>query len=120
MRAMTLDVVFDYLGTRLNASRAGTTQIVINWRFPDTKETAASTLSHGALTAVVGKDAASADATVTIPRSVFAAAVLGERSIADEIRRGEAVVDGKAAVVTQLFGLFDDFDTAFPIVEPRR
>jgi len=91
---MTLDVVFDYLGTRLNASRAGTTQIVINWRFPDTKE--------------------------TIPRSVFAAAVLGERSIADEIRRGEAVVDGKAAVVTQLFGLFDDFDTAFPIVEPRR
>jgi hypothetical protein len=30
------------------------------------------------------------------------------------------MVDGKAAVVTQLFGLFDDFDTAFPIVEPRR
>jgi len=120
LRAMTLDVVFDYLGTRLNAPRAGTTQTVINWRFPDTKETAASTLSHGALTAVVGKDAANADATVTIPRSVFAAAVLGERSIADEIRRGEAIVDGKAAVVTQLFGLFDDFDTAFPIVEPRR
>jgi alkyl sulfatase BDS1-like metallo-beta-lactamase superfamily hydrolase len=120
LRAMTLDVVFDYLGTRLNAPRAGTTQIVINWRFPDTKETVASTLSHGALTAVIGKDASNADATVTIPRSVFAAAVLGERSIADEIRRREAIVDGNAAVVTQLFGLFDDFDTAFPIVEPRR
>ena len=67
----------------------------------------------------MGKDAANADAMVTIPRSAFVAAVLGDRSIADEIQRGEAIVDGKAAVVTQLFALFDHSVTAFPIVEPR-
>ena len=54
---------------------------------------------------MIGKDAAKADATVTIPRAVFEQVVLGQRSMAD---------------ATQLFGLFDDFDTAFPIAEPRK
>jgi alkyl sulfatase BDS1-like metallo-beta-lactamase superfamily hydrolase len=120
LHAMTLDLVFDHLGTRLNGSRAGTTKIVINWRFSDTKESAASTLSHGALTAVIGKDVGDADATVTMRRKVFEALILGQRVMADAIQRGDAAVTGNATRVTQLFGLFDDFDVAFPIVEPRR
>jgi alkyl sulfatase BDS1-like metallo-beta-lactamase superfamily hydrolase len=115
-----LDLVFDHLGTRLNAPRAGAIQIVINWHFPDTKETAASTLSHGALTAVMGKNAVNSDATVTMPRALFEAAVLGQRAIADAILRRDAAVAGNATRVSQLFGLFDDFDAAFPIVEPLR
>ena len=120
LHAMTLALVFDHLGTRLNAPRAGTTQIVINWHFSDTKESAASTLSHGALTAVMGKDASPADATVAMPRAVFETVVLGQRSMADAIQAGAAIVNGDAARVTQLFGLFDDFDAQFPIVEPRK
>ena len=120
LHAMTLDLVFDHLGTRLNGPRAGTGQIVVNWRFPDTKESAVSTLSHGALTAVMGKDATNADATVTMPRAVFGAVVLRQRAIGDAIQAGDARVAGNATRVTQLFGLFDDFDAAFPIVEPRR
>ena len=94
-------------------------QSVINWRFPDTRESAASTLSHGALTAVMGKEAGNGDATVTIPRAVFEAVVLGQRAMAEAIQRGDATVTGNSARVIQLFGLFDDFDAAFPIVEPR-
>jgi alkyl sulfatase BDS1-like metallo-beta-lactamase superfamily hydrolase len=119
LHAMRLDLVFDHLGTRLNAPRAGTTRIVINWHFPDTKETAASTLSHGALTAVMGKDAANADATVTMPRALFEAAVLGQGAIAGAIQRRDAAVAGNAIRVFQLFALFDDSDAAFSIVEPR-
>jgi alkyl sulfatase BDS1-like metallo-beta-lactamase superfamily hydrolase len=120
LHAMTLDLVFDHLGTRVNGPRAGAGQILINWHFADTTESAASTLSHGALTAVIGKDAAKADATVTMPRAVFERVVLGQRSMADAIQVGDATVEGNASLVTQLFGLFDDFDAAFPIVEPRR
>ena len=120
LHAMPLDLVFDHMGTRLNAPRAGTARIVINWHFPDTKETAASMLSHGALTAVIGKTAAKADATVTAPRTVLEAVILKQRDISDAIQRGDAAVDGNAARVTQLFALFDDFDAAFPIVEPRK
>jgi alkyl sulfatase BDS1-like metallo-beta-lactamase superfamily hydrolase len=119
LHAMPIAQVFDYLGTRVDGPRAGTTNIVINWRFPDTKESAASTLSHGALTVVMEKDAANADATVTMPRAIFEMVVMGKDTIADAIQRGEATVAGNAARVTQLLGLFDDFDAAFPIVEPR-
>ncbi len=62
---------------------------------------------------MIGKDAAKADATVTIPRAVFEQVVLGQRSMADAIKVGDAAVVGNATRVTQLFGLFDDFDTAF-------
>src|SRR5215472_15402327 len=83
LHAMTLDLVFDYLGTRLNGPRAGTMQSVINWLFPDTSDSAASTLAHGALTAVMGKEVDNADATVTIPRAVFESVVLGQRTMAE-------------------------------------
>jgi len=81
---------------------------------------AASALSHGALTAVMGKDAPPADATVAMPRAVFETVVLGQRSMAEAIQAGAAMVSGDAACVTQMFGLFDDFDIQFPIVEPRK
>src|SRR5215471_18020168 len=119
LHAMTLDLVLDYLGTRLNGPRAGTMQIVINWVFPDTNDSAASTLSHEALTAVLGKEASNPDATVTIARAVFESVVLGQRTMAEAIQRGDATVTGNSTRVVQLFGLFDDFDATFPIVEPR-
>jgi alkyl sulfatase BDS1-like metallo-beta-lactamase superfamily hydrolase len=119
LHAMPIAQVFDYLGTRVDGPRAGTTNIVINWRFPDTKESAASTLSHGALTVVTEKAAANADATVTMPRAIFEMVIMGKHTIADAIQRNEAMVAGNAARVTQLLGLLDDFDAAFPIVEPR-
>jgi alkyl sulfatase BDS1-like metallo-beta-lactamase superfamily hydrolase len=119
LHAMTIDLIFDHLGTRLNGPRAGTAQVTVNWHFPDTKESAVSTLSHGALTAVIGAEATNADATVTMQRAVFEALVLKRRGIADVIRAGDATVVGNTTRLTQLFGLFDDFETRFSIVEPR-
>jgi len=120
LHSMSLSLAFDYLGTRLNGPRAGTARSVINWHFTDTKESAASNLSHGALTAVMGKNDANADATVTMARAAFETVVLKQRTMADAIQRGDAQVSGDAAKVTQLFDFLDDFDAVFPIVEPRR
>jgi alkyl sulfatase BDS1-like metallo-beta-lactamase superfamily hydrolase len=120
LHAMDLSLLFDHLGTRINGPRAGTARIVINWRFTDTKESAASTLSHGALTAVMEKNDARADATVTIPRAAFEAVILRQRTIDDVIQKGDVTISGNAGRLTQLIGLLDDFDAAFPIVEPRR
>ncbi len=50
LRAMPISQVSDYLGTRIDGPRAGRANIVINWRFTDTRESLASTLEHGALT----------------------------------------------------------------------
>jgi alkyl sulfatase BDS1-like metallo-beta-lactamase superfamily hydrolase len=120
LRAMSLGLVFDYLGTRLNGPRAGGAQMVVNWRFRDSGESAASTLSHGALSTVVGKNAPNADATVTLSRAAFEAVIVGPRTISDVIQAGEATATGNVARVSELFGLLDDFEGAFPIVEPRQ
>lgn len=120
LHAIPIALVFDYLGTRINGPRAGTANIVINWRFTDTHESLTSTLEHGALTAVTGKDAANADATVNMTRAVFERIAMGQRPVTDAIQRGDATVTGNATRVTQLFGLFDGFDAAFPIVEPLK
>src|SRR5882672_7535666 len=65
LHAMSVAQVFDYLGTRIDGPRAGTENIVINWRFTDTHESLASTLEHGALTSITGKTDPNAVATVT-------------------------------------------------------
>ena len=54
LHAMSAGDAFDYLGTRIDGPRAGTTKIVINWHFTDSHESLVSTLVHGALTTISG------------------------------------------------------------------
>ena len=118
--AMPAGLVFDDLGTTLNGPRAQSTKMVLNWRFTDTKEWLASTLDHAALTYIMGKTANNADAMATTTRSVFNAIVLRQRTFADAQQGGALTIAGNGARFTELMGLFDDFDPAFAIVEPRR
>jgi alkyl sulfatase BDS1-like metallo-beta-lactamase superfamily hydrolase len=76
LHAMPIALVFDYLGTRVDGPRAGTANMVINWRFTDTRESLASNLEHGALTWITGKTAPNAMTMVTTTRSVFESVIL--------------------------------------------
>lgn len=118
--AMPVSLVFDYLGTTLNGPRAEHTKMVLNWRFSDTREAVASTVDHAALTYVEGKTATNADATLTLSRATFNAIVLRQRTVADAQSRGELTMAGEGERLQELMSLFDDFDPAFNIVEPRR
>jgi alkyl sulfatase BDS1-like metallo-beta-lactamase superfamily hydrolase len=57
---------------------------------------------------------------VTTTRAVFNAIVLRQRTFADAEARGELTTTGNGQRLTELMSLFDDFDPAFNIVEPRR
>jgi alkyl sulfatase BDS1-like metallo-beta-lactamase superfamily hydrolase len=118
LRVMPIGQVFDYLGTRVDGPRAGTADIVINWRFTDTHESLASTLEHGALTWIQDKTAADAAANVTATRAAFERVILGQRSLADAIEQGEITTSGDAKAVSLLFALLVDFETGFAVVEP--
>lgn len=120
LHAMPVAVVFDYLGTRIDGPRAGTANIVINWRFTDTRELLASTLEHGALTSITGKTAPNAVATVTTTRPVFESVILGQRTLADAMEHGDIANVGDAKALSDLFSLLVDFETGFPMVEPSR
>jgi alkyl sulfatase BDS1-like metallo-beta-lactamase superfamily hydrolase len=120
MRAMPVDRVFDYLGTRLDGPRAGSAHFVINWKFTDTHESLASTLEHGALTWITGKNAANAVATVTATRAAFESVILGQRALADAMERREITAIGDAQAVSRLLALLVDFESGFPVIEPGR
>jgi alkyl sulfatase BDS1-like metallo-beta-lactamase superfamily hydrolase len=120
LHAMPIALVFDYLGTRVEGPRAGTANIVINWRFTDTGESLASTLEHGALTSITGKTAPNAVTTVTTTRPVFESVILRQRTLADAIEHREITTVGDAKAVSDLLALLADFETGFPIVEPGR
>ena len=118
LHAMPIAVVFDYLGTRIDGPRAGTANIVINWRFTDTRESLASTLEHGALTSITGKTAPNAQTTVTTTRPVFESVILERRTLADAMEHGEITIIGDAKAVSDLLALLLDFEGGFAVVEP--
>jgi len=120
VRAMSLDLFFDYLGIRLDAGRADGRRIVINWVFADLDHCYVMNLENCALTCLADRRSNRADATVTLERAVLNRLVLREVSFADAVAQGQARIDGDAARVAELFDLLDDFSLMFEVIEPKR
>jgi len=120
VRAMSLDLFFDYLGVRLNGDKAEGLTIVINWVFSDLGRRYVLNLEHSALTYLADRQSEHADATVTLERAVLDRLILRELLLADAVQRGLVSIDGDPAKVAELFGLLDDFALMFEVVEPKR
>jgi len=118
IKAMSLDLFFNYLGVRLNGEKAGGTDITLNWVFTDTREQVLLHLSNGALSHVIGRTDNSADATVTLTRSALNRFILGQSTLDEEAQNGEITVKPDIVPLDTLLGLLDDFDLWFNIVEP--
>jgi linear primary-alkylsulfatase len=120
VRAMSLDLFFDYLGVRLDGDKAEGRRLVINWVFSDLDRRYVSNLENCALTYLADRQSDHADATVTLERAVLNRLVLRELTFADAVARGLVTVAGDPAGVIELFEILDDFTLAFDVVEPHR
>ena len=120
VRAMSLDLFFDYLGVRLNGERAEGRRLVINWVFPDLGRRYVLNLENCALTSLADRQNDVADATVTLDRAMLNRLVLREMPFADAAQRGLVRIEGDSSKVVELFGLLDDFTLMFEVVEPKR
>jgi alkyl sulfatase BDS1-like metallo-beta-lactamase superfamily hydrolase len=120
VRAMSLDLFFDYLGVRLNGEKAEGRHIVINWLIADTGRRYVLNLENCALTYLADRQCDHADATVTTDRAVLDRLVLRETTAADAIQRGLARIEGDSGKLVELFSLLDDFALMFDVVEPKR
>jgi linear primary-alkylsulfatase len=118
VRAMTLDLVFDYLGVQLNGPRAAERDLSFNFVFPDLAETHAVVVSNGALSHREGRQLDDADVTVTLPRTLLDEILLGQASVEGAIAAGTMIVDGDAGALQTLLGLLDRFEFWFDIVTP--
>src|SRR5262247_858224 len=120
VRAMSLDLFFDYLGVRLKGEKAEGRRIVLNWVFSDLGRRYVLNLENCALTYLADRQADGADATMTLDRAVLDAIVLRELAVADAVQQGRVRVEGDPARVVELFELLDDFTLMFEVVEPKR
>jgi alkyl sulfatase BDS1-like metallo-beta-lactamase superfamily hydrolase len=120
VRAMSLDLFFDYLGVRLNGEKAEGRRLVLNWVFSDLGRRYVLNLENCALTYLADRQHDGADATVTLDRAVLDSIVLRELTVADSVQRGLVRVGGDPSRVVELFELLDDFTPMFEVVEPKR
>lgn len=125
VRAMSLDLFFDYLAVRLNGENAEGHRFVLNWIFPDGDHPAGGrryvlTLQNCALTYLAERQSEHPDATVTLGRPVLDRLVLRELTIEEAIDRGLVAIAGDRTRVALLFALLDDFTLMFDVIEPRR
>jgi len=122
VRALPLDLFFDYLAVRLNGPKAQGRTLRTNWVFTDTGQRYALTLDNGALShdALAAADAApAADATLTLSRAVLDEISLQKTSFPAALQAGLITVDGQRGKLLELLGLLDSFPGNFPIIEPR-
>jgi alkyl sulfatase BDS1-like metallo-beta-lactamase superfamily hydrolase len=115
----TLDVIrntptpmfFDLLAVRLDPAKAGDAQFSVRFVFPERKENVLVSVRNQVLVHEAGVDGP-ADATVTLPRAAFLAALLAGAPPKD------AKIVGDATLLPRFMGLFSAPDPAFAIVTP--
>lgn len=118
VRAMTLDLFFDYLAVRLNAPKAGDATAKLNFDFGSSGGTYLVELENGVLNHTAGRHAEDADATVTLSRDTLNGIILGETKLADAISSGSLKVSGNQAKLEEVVSYLDTFEFWFNIVTP--
>ena len=120
LQALTVDMYFDLMGVRLNGPKADGKRAVINWNFTDTRQQYVLNLENSALTYVSGRQAASADLTLTLTRKVLDAITLRQTTFQQAMGAGDIKLDGNPAKLAELLGMLDNFNPRFEIVEPKK
>ena len=119
LRALTLDLFFDYLGVRLNGDKAAGKAIVLNWQFTDSKQNYVLNLENSALTYLANSQSANADATLVLTRATLDEITLQKLTFPAAVQSGQIVVTGKREKFGELLVMLDTFPIRFPVVEPR-
>src|SRR5256885_369547 len=105
LAALRTGQLWDVLGVRLNGPNAEGKHIVLNWSFTDTKENFVLTLENCALTYLEGAQAAGADATFTLPRSMLDEVIAKQTSFPEAIASGKIKFTGNAMRLAEVIGL---------------
>lgn len=118
IRAMSLDLLFDYAAMRLNGDKAAGKSMVINWSFTDTNEKYVLELENSALSHIAGHQAEKPDVTVVMSRTDLDNILLGQTTFEKEVKAGKVEVDGDAGKLGALLSMLDSFQFWFNIVTP--
>ncbi len=118
IRAMSLDLFFDFLGMKLNGFKAAGKRIVLNFDFTDVKEKYMLEMVHGVLNHTADIQDKDADASITLTRESLNQIVLGQTTLKQALASGAVKIKGSKAKLKQMLSYLDNFEFWFDIVTP--
>jgi alkyl sulfatase BDS1-like metallo-beta-lactamase superfamily hydrolase len=118
VRAMPLDMIFDFVAVRLNHPKVDGLNFGTNIVFSDTNETYALELSNSVLNNTRGRVLKNPDATLTLTHSALFKMLLAKVPLSELVKTGEAKLKGDPKALGAVFSNLDNFDPRFNIVTP--
>jgi alkyl sulfatase BDS1-like metallo-beta-lactamase superfamily hydrolase len=116
--AMTPEMIFDYVGVRLDGPRAEEQALTFNFVLTDVNQTYVLRLRNAALRYEAGIQDEAADATLELSKEALIDLVTGATTLGQEIVRGNVTASGEPAKFGELLALLDTFAFWFNIVTP--
>ncbi|RDH84760.1 MAG: hypothetical protein DIZ80_04645 [endosymbiont of Galathealinum brachiosum] len=116
IRAMSTGLFLDFIGIRMDSSKAVGKAFTINLITPDNGEKYLVELSNETLTNIEGYTADDADLTITINRSDLEQTMMGVKKLTDQIKDGTAKVKGDKKILDQLASMLIAFELGFEIL----
>lgn len=118
VKAMDLDLFFDFLAMRLKGPEVGDKHITLNLDFTDLKQKYTLEMVNGVLNHTEGMQAKDADATITLTRDTLNNIMLKQTTLKDAVSKGDVKINGNEGKLEELMSYMDNFDFWFPIVTP--
>ncbi|MGK2933459.1 MAG: alkyl/aryl-sulfatase [Solirubrobacterales bacterium] len=118
IRALTLPMIVNYLGIRLNGPEAAGREITLNLVVTDTSEEAVLRLANGTLSHSYERRVTDADGEVITTRETLNRLVAAELTLEEALESGEIEVAPDPAPLIEVFSLMDTFSMWFPVIEP--
>ena len=109
-------MLFDLLAVRLNAGKAGASALKLQINFTDANEKTYLTVANGVLIHRPIAAPGPVDATLTLTRTDFLAALLGGAPLAPKVADGSVKIAGDAGAFARLVSWLDQPRSNFPIV----
>ena len=113
---LTVEMLFDLVGIRLDDAAVAGQAATINWRFTDIDEDHVLGLDHCALHHRPGRRSADADATIATTKARLADLLRGDIDV--DALLADSTIDGDDGPIRRIFGTLDAFSGVFGIVEP--
>jgi len=118
VRAMSLDLFFDYLAMRLDSEKAAGKRINLNLDFTDQNKKYALEMGNGVLNHTEGRSLPNADASLALTRDILNSIMLKQTTLKDAVASGGIKVQGDEGKLEELMSYMDSFDFWFNIVTP--
>ena len=115
IRAMSTELFLEYLGIRVDSSKAAGMQFTINIVTPDNNEKLVVEMSNATLTVLKGFQAPKADLTITINRADLIEVMIRKTTLVQQIIEGKAKLEGDPTILARLQSTLIDFEPNFEI-----